>query len=353
MTMAEQIDTPALVIDEAIVRNNIDAFQTHCNNVGLKLRPHIKTHKTIRFMQQQLQAGAVGITCQKIGEAETMADGGAKDILITYNILGAGKLDRLLALSNRLDTLCVVVDNVVVLKGLAEAFTNSSSILNIMVECDTGALRCGVTTPEQAVSLAKQISKHSELRFAGLMTYPSPGGAKVAAEFMRTTLALLNDNGIDCPDISTGGTPDMWSAHTESVFTEYRIGTYIYNDRSLLHRDVTKEEQCAARVHATVVSRPAKDRLVIDAGSKVLTSDLMGMFSDYGYIVGHPSASISALSEEHGVVSVSNDCSLAVGNTVEIIPNHICVVSNMFDRVWLRIGDRLIEQTIDARGMVV
>lgn len=351
--MTHTIDTPALVIDERVVEDNINAFQAHCNHAGLKLRPHIKTHKTRRFMQKQLQAGAKGITCQKIGEAEVMADGGADDILITYNILGAGKLERLKALSERIGRLSVVTDNTVALQGLAQAFANSTSDLHVMVECDTGAQRCGVLSPEQALELAQQIDKHAGLRFAGLMTYPVTGGAQAAATFMRSTLALLKKAGIDCPEISTGGTPDMWSASTESVFTEYRIGTYIYNDRSLLLQGVTSEEKCAARVHATVVSRPDVNRLVIDAGSKVLTSDLIGMFTDYGYIVGHPEASIKGLSEEHGVVFVPESCTLAVGDIVQIIPNHICVVSNMFDRAWLQTSENtLVEQPIDARGLV-
>lgn len=351
--MAEPIDTPALVIDEVAVQENINAFQAHCNKVGLKLRPHIKTHKTQHFMQQQLQAGAAGITCQKIGEAEVMADGGADDILITYNILGAGKLQRLEALSQRIGKLTVVVDNFVSLNGLAQRFADNSSTLHIMVECDTGAQRCGVQTPEQALELAKHTRSLPGLHFAGLMTYPIPGGALSAATFMRNTLLLLKEAGIDCPEVSTGGTPDMWSASTESVFTEYRIGTYIYNDRSLLVNGVTSENKCAARVHATVVSRPTADRLVIDAGSKVLTSDLMGMFDDYGYVVGQPNASIKSLSEEHGVVSVPDNCELVVGDVVEIIPNHVCVVSNMFDQAWLRTADdQMIPQPIDARGMV-
>lgn len=351
--MAQPIDTPALVVDEVAVLENINAFQTHCNYVGLKLRPHIKTHKTQRFTQLQLQAGAAGITCQKIGEAEIMADAGADDILITYNIIGAAKLQRLKALSQRISKLTVVVDNVVALKGLANAFADGSPPLHIMVECDTGALRCGVLTPEQALDLAKQIDSLPGIEFAGLMTYPIPDGAKAAAMFMKNTLNLLSNAGINCPEVSTGGTPDMWTANTESVFTEYRIGTYIYNDRSLLVKGVTSEAKCAARVHATVVSRPADNRLVIDAGSKVLTSDLMGMFDDYGYIVGHPAASIKSLSEEHGVVLVPENCELAIGDIVEVIPNHVCVVSNMFNHAWLRTKDNeLIQQPIDARGLV-
>ena len=151
--MDDLIDTPALVIDEVAVHKNIKAYQAYCDKVGLKLRPHIKTHKTKRFMQQPLRAGANGITCQKVGEAEVMADGGADDILITYNIIGASKLRRLKALAQRISKLTVVIDNTVSLHGLAQTFSEETP-LHVMVECYAGSQRCGVVTPEEALDLA-------------------------------------------------------------------------------------------------------------------------------------------------------------------------------------------------------
>lgn len=354
MNHSTPIDTPALVVDERIALNNIQAFQQHCNQAGLKLRPHIKTHKSTHFTRLQLLAGACGITCQKISEAEAMADGGARDILITFNILGQTKLDRLKALSRRLDKLTVVADNLIVVDGLSRAFEHELPALNVMVECDTGAKRCGVQTPSEALTLAQSIHQRPGLTFAGLMTYPAPGGANQAAEFMRKTIELLDAIDIACPEVSTGGTPDMWTASTQSVFTEYRIGTYIYNDRSLVDRGVASEDTCAARVHATVVSRPTAERLVIDAGSKALTSDLMGYLTDYGRVVGHPDAVIQSLSEEHGVIEVPADNKLIPGDIIEIIPNHVCVVCNMFDKVWLRNNTgKLQSLSIDARGLML
>lgn len=354
MTQPQLPDTPALLIDEEVALANIHAFQQHCDKVGLQLRPHIKTHKTVHFTRHQLEAGACGITCQKIGEAEVMADGGANDILITFNIIGDSKLERLRSLSNRLTKLAVTADNATVVEGLSNAFANEPNPLTVLIECDTGAGRCGVQTPEQALSLARIISNLPGLQFGGLMTYPTPKGAGDAAAFMQLCVAALSSNDIECPVISTGGTPDMWNSSTRSVFTEYRIGTYIYNDRSLLDLGVAKLINCAARVHATVISKPTNERVVIDAGSKVLTSDVMGRYQDYGLVVGHPDASIHSLSEEHGVLAVNSDCPLEPGDRIEIIPNHVCVVSNMFDRVWLRTrSGQLQPLTIDARGMVV
>lgn len=354
MTEQQDLDTPALVIDEAIALANINAFQAHCNKLGLKLRPHIKTHKTIHFARHQLNAGACGITCQKISEAEIMANGGINDILITFNIVGASKLNRLVSLSRRIKSLAVTADNSTVVRGLSGAFADESNPLDVLIECDTGAGRCGVQSPEQVLSLALAISSSPGLNFGGLMTYPTPKGADDAAHFMRRSVSLLAENKIECPVVSTGGTPEMWSAGTRSVFTEYRIGTYIYNDRSLIELGVATEENCAARVHATVVSRPTVERAIIDAGSKVLTSDVMGFFSDYGRVVGHRDAVIESLSEEHGVLRVEPDSALMPGDRIQVIPNHVCVVCNMFGRAWLcESSGQLQPLMIDARGMVL
>ncbi len=348
----DSIETPAFVINDSVAQKNINKFQHHCVSAGLKLRPHIKTHKLNAMAQRQIDAGASGITCQKIGEAEVMANAGLKDILITFNIVGAAKLRRLRGLADKLDTLIVVADNQVVIEGLAAGFKGAAAPLKVMIECDTGAGRCGVQTPADALQLAMAVCSLPSLSFAGLMTYPAAGGAHAAADFMKATVTLLDNQNIDCPEVSTGGTPDMWQAQTHGIFTEYRIGTYIYNDRSLLARGTCKEEDCAGHVLATVVSRPTSTRVVIDAGSKVLTSDLFGL-QGYGYVVGHPHATIDNLSEEHGVLSVPQDSKLAVGERIRIIPNHVCVVSNMFDTVWLdSAADGLHALAIDARGMV-
>ena len=172
------IETPAFIIDEARVLQNIRKFQAHCDAKGLKLRPHIKTHKTIRFAKAQVSAGAVGINCQKIGEAEIMADGGLDDILITFNILGASKLQRLRALASRVK-LSVVADSAAVISGLSETFADAPNHLKVLVECDTGAARCGVQSPDAAVALAQVIDQSPGLVFGGLLTYPPVGGNRL------------------------------------------------------------------------------------------------------------------------------------------------------------------------------
>ncbi len=346
------IETPAFVVTEAVALRNIAACQTICDNAGLALRPHIKTHKLVRFAKAQMHAGAVGITCQKIGEAEVMAQGGLDDILITYNLLGPQKLARLRELATRVSALAVTADNATVVAGLGTAFEGAPRPLGVLVECDTGAKRCGVQSPEAAVALAVQIASMPGLRFRGLMTYPAAGGAKAAQEFFRHARDLLGAQGIDCPVITSGGTPDLKIAETGGIITEYRPGTYIYNDRSLVERGACTWDDCAGHVLATVVSVPTPDRAVIDAGSKALTSDLLGM-EGYGHVLGYPEARITGLSEEHGVLVIDPAHPMVVGQRLRIVPNHVCVVSNLFDKIWIETekGD-LIQVPVDARGRV-
>ncbi|MGC3938903.1 D-TA family PLP-dependent enzyme [Roseobacter sp. EG26] len=346
-----EIDTPAVLVDLDVAEANIDRFQAHCDAYGLGLRPHIKTHKLPMLAKRQIKTGAIGITCQKVSEAEAMiAEGGIEDVLITFNILGSEKLTRLKALAEKV-RVSVVADNGETVAGLAEAFAQARAPLAVLVECDTGAGRCGVMTPEAACELAVQISAQRGLRFAGLMTYPPIGKEAVVQDWLVAAKALIEASGLQVDVISNGGSPGMWDAQKVSVATEYRIGTYVYNDRSLQDRGVCTWDDCALSVLATVVSVPARDRAVIDAGSKVLTSDLLGL-EGHGYVLGRPDVSVAGLSEEHGVLTAQS-IDLTVGEQVRIIPNHCCVVSNMLDEIQLiRGGEVLGPHRVRARGQV-
>ena len=347
------VDTPAVLIDMAVTGSNIKNYQKYCVVNGLNLRPHIKTHKIPELAKLQLAAGAVGITCQKVSEAEAMlSEGGIDDILITYNIYGYSKLQRLLQLSTRCN-LSVVADNSVCLKGLSETFKKQDEPLQVLVECDTGAFRCGVVTPEEALSLAQKITDLPGLKFGGLMTYPPISQQEKVNRFLETTKKLIEENGIIVDTVSIGGSPNMWEVEKIPIGTEYRIGTYIYNDRSLMERKVCREEDCALTVLATVVSTPTLQRAVIDAGSKVLTTDLFGL-EGHGHIIDHEHLTISNLSEEHACIVSDGPTGLFIGQKVRIIPNHACVVSNMVDEVVFIDGGKVLKsQTVVARGKVL
>ena len=349
----QTLDTPAVLVDLDIVRRNIDRFQTFADQIGMAVRPHIKTHKLPQIALMQLAAGAVGITCQKISEAEAMvaADSHLKDVLITYNILGAEKLAHLRDLSGRV-RLTVVADNAVVIDGLSAAFADAPAPLRVLVECNTGADRCGVATPQDAATLARRIADASGLQFHGLMTYPPINGAAAVQAFMTQARALIEADGLAVAVVSSGGTPSMMQAGDAPVATEYRPGTYAYNDRSLVARGVCDWDDCALTVLATVVSVPGTNRAIIDAGSKALTSDLLGL-TGYGHVLGRPDIAIDQLSEEHGRLISAGPIGLAVGDKLRIVPNHACVVSNLFDTVHvLEGGEPAAIWLVVARGKV-
>ena len=349
----DAIETPAVLIDETKARANIARFQAYADQHGFALRPHIKTHKLPLFAKAQVEAGAVGINCQKLGEAEIMADAGLDDILITYNILGDAKLARLTALARRVGKLTVTADSNAVIDGLSAAFAAESKPLDVLVECDTGGARQGVQAPDQAVALGKRIAAAPGLRFAGLMTYPGVGTGARVQSFMSAAMAGLEAEGIACPIVSSGGTPDMWKAHEVPIVTEYRAGTYIYYDKAMVAAGAATFDQCALTILTTIVSTPTPDRAIIDAGSKVLTSDLFGQ-QGHGHVVGRDDLAIYALSEEHGMLRAADGqaTGLKVGDRLHIIPNHCCVVSNMVDTVTLFDANGWREVPVAARGRV-
>jgi D-serine deaminase-like pyridoxal phosphate-dependent protein len=353
----DDLDTPTLLIDLDIVERNIRRMQEYCDTHDMALRPHIKTHKIPPLAHRQMAAGARGITCQKIGEAEIMAAAGLSDILITYNILGAAKLERLARLAHRA-AVKVTADASEVVDGLDRMAARAGVALTILVECDTGGERAGVQTPAQALALAQHIDRAGRLRFGGLMTYPI---LPSSGPWLREARALLDAAGLPPTVISGGGTPAAFRTHEYAEITELRVGTDIYNDRTTVARGGADLSDCAQHVLATVVSRPTATRCILDAGSKTLTSDPVRGgdatardTQGHGHIVEYPEATIYALSEEHGHVDVSA-CprSPALGERVRVIANHACTVSNLFDEAYAhRNGAVEAVWAIAARGKI-
>ncbi|ASJ70579.1 D-TA family PLP-dependent enzyme [Granulosicoccus antarcticus] len=350
---ASKAETPAVLIELDIVERNLQRAQQMADGISLSLRPHIKTHKLPRFAQRQIELGARGITCQKLGEAEVMADAGLDDIFVSYNILGASKLKRLKALHDRIQ-IAVAADNNTVIDGYSAAFTDSNHKLSVLVEIDTGGGRCGVQSAKKAVKLAKRIKASEGLSFGGIMTYPPRGEiSDVNASLSRAKAALL-DAGLKVKCVSNGGTPDLRFAGDVTLATEHRCGTYIYNDRMQVSYGHCEISDCALSVLATVISCPAEGRAVIDAGTKALAADFCDA-PGYGHVLEYPDALVQKLYEEHGVLDFSACESMPeVGDKIRIIPNHVCVVSNLFDSVHL-VRNGLIEETVAvaARGCLV
>lgn len=348
----DELETPAAIVDLDRLEANINKYQSYLNEHTVNNRPHIKTHKIPAIAQMQLDAGAAGITCQKIGEAEVMAEAGIRDIFIPYNILGAAKLSRLMALAKRA-SLSVTADSDVTVEGLSAAASSANLTLNVLVEFDTGLGRCGVQTPPQAADLARLIDQMPGLTFGGLMTYPVNA---TTDEMVAEATALLGKSGLEVVCVSTGGTPPMWEVHQHGLITEHRAGTYAYGDRKTVFVDkVQTLEEVAFRVITTVVSRPTPDRGILDGGSKTFSSDRQGGFDDYGLILEYSDAVIHSQSEEHGWVDFSRCAAKpGIGERVSVVPNHVCVVSNLFNEVAAVRGDTVeVVWPVAGRGKLV
>jgi len=345
----DELETPVPVVDIDRMEANIARLQTYLDDHDIANRPHIKTHKIPAIAKMQMDAGAIGITCQKVSEAEVMADAGFNDIFVPYNIIGASKLKRLMALASRINV-SVTADSAFTARGLSNAAMIADLTLTVLIECDTGGGRCGVQSPQEAAELARLIGSLPNLHFGGLMTYPSN---EHLDNFVRETGSLLKDDNLPIERVSGGGTPTMWEAHTHPELTEHRAGIYVYGDRLTLRSGAVTMDTCALKIFTTVVSRPTLDRGILDAGSKTLSSDLHGL-EGYGYICEYPEAKIYMLTEEHGHVDFST-CPRKpeIGERVSIIPNHCCTVTNLFDEFIGVRGDQVeVNWQVAARGTV-
>ena len=345
-----ELDTPALVADLDVVTRNVARMQARCDSLGLRLRPHIKTHKLPAIAHLQVRTGAVGIACQKLGEAEVMAAAGLRDILLTYPLVGARKARRFAALAREV-TMAAVGDSAVVPRGLSVALEEAGAQADFLVECDTGYGRTGVQTPEAAAELAVLADGLPGLRFAGFMTYPT---MPESGEWLTTAVDAAAARGLEATWISGGGTPAArWEATRHApVLTEVRAGTYAYNDRMCLADGSAEVADCALHVLATVVSRPTADRAILDAGTKALTSDTMPGLDGYGRLLEYPEARVPQLNEEHGYVDLTAcEGRPEVGEMVTVIPNHACGTTNMFDEVVAHRGGEVVAVwPLAARG---
>ena len=353
--------TPALVVDAAVVRRNLERMARYASDHHLKLRPHTKTHKTVRVAKMQVEAGASGLTVAKAGEAEVMAEA-ADDLLVAYPAVGASRTTALARLALE-RTVRVAIDTAVAADAIAEATTRAGSRIGILVELDVGFGRTGVAGPPEALALARHVAGKKGLRLDGIMAFPGhvkgrpeeqEGALRRINALLSETLTLWRESGLDAKIVSGGSTPTALQSHHVTRLTEIRPGTYAYYDNNCVRGGWCTLEDCAARVVATVVSDAVPGQVVIDAGSKALTQDRCGPApeSGFGHVVEYPDARISTLTEEHGQIDIRKcDRIPRVGDRVSVIPNHICPVVNLYDSVWWRDGNGSSERLpVDARG---
>jgi D-serine deaminase-like pyridoxal phosphate-dependent protein len=355
-TPYEEIDTPALIIDLDAVHANIAEMAAMAAGNGVRLRPHIKTHKMPELARLQLRAGATGITCAKLGEAEVMADAGCDDILLAFPLWGRPKLDRLRALRERA-RVRVSLDSVEVAEQVGTVGRRTP--VEVLVEVDTGLGRLGRPPGAPSAELVREIARVPGVEVMGLLTHAghsykttSEAQLRQVAEREVTDLVETAELCGGLAEISVGSTPTARHAATVPGVTEIRPGTYIFNDAAMLRLGLATERTVAARILATVIARPAPDRFVVDAGSKALTSDGVGV-RDWIVVVGRPELHMAFLSEEHGVGRSTPGQGPAIGERLELIPSHACPVVNLFDLAYgVRGGSVDSELLVAARGKV-
>lgn len=359
------LETPSLLIDNDIALANIAMMQKKADSLGLKLRPHIKTHRMPYFAKLQMEAGACGIACAKIGEAEVMADNGIGDIFIANEVIGEDKYERLKALHRRIHVR-IGIDNEVQLAQMEKVFATEARPLEVLIEYEVGEVRTGVTNDEQLTRLVKAIQSSKHVVLKGIFsheghTYKADSiadcCAKAQAAYAKTVRAadLIRSLGADIDTVSIGATPSVMNGSSFEGITELRLGTYIFFDVGQSNA-IHDFSHCAATVLASVISKPEGNRVVLDTGAKALVSQNrptgICATAGFGAIKGAEDITIANLFDEHGVLNSEKFKDLVnIGDKVEVIPSHVCPTVNLYDTAYLVSNGKVIRTLpIACRG---
>jgi D-serine deaminase-like pyridoxal phosphate-dependent protein len=371
------LPTPAVLIDRKRLLANIERMQAAASANGIRLRPHAKTHKSPRVARWQIERGAVGICCAKLGEAEVFADAGIADIRLPYP-LHPTNASRVAALLDR-TRLSFIVDHPMVARGWSLAMSAVGREVDVLVKVDVGFHRCGIDPAmPDALAFVRNVAEMPGLKLKGLLAHAGQGYHASSEDHLRQIaedeLRILTDlagaaraSGVEIEEISAGATPTARYSLALKGLTEYRPGNYVYFDRTQVGLGAASLDDCALTVLATVVSKPAANRLILDCGSKTLSND---QARGFGPLQGHgavfrdsipkpgaqpdPDLIVERLSEEHATVRVnSGSTTLEPGDRVRVLPNHACVVSNLVDQVFVMDGGAVVEALpVAARGRI-
>lgn len=358
-----QLDTPCLLVDLDRLEANIHRMAAHAQSRGVGLRPHIKTHKIPAIAHMQVAAGAIGITTAKVSEAEVMAAAGVRDIFVAYPIVTALKARRVAALIRSGVRMIVGVESEVGARTLAAAAQEARVTIEVRVEVNTGLNRCGVA-PAATAELARLVRALPGLDLDGIFTFrggvfPGSGTRSIPdvgreeGEMMVALAVQLRAAGIPVRSVSVGSTPTAPYCAVPGV-TEIRPGTYVFNDNMQIASETAGPEQVALSILATVVSRQAPDLATLDAGAKVFSGDVIPAaagLNGYGRGFGGLDAVVERMNEEHGVARLGAGLNPKVGETMRLVPNHVCTSVNLSDEL-IGIRDDRVETVwvVAARG---
>lgn len=337
----ERVDTPALLLDLDAFEYNLEHLARAAEATGMRLRPHAKSHKCPEIARRQMARGAVGVCCQKVSEAEVLVAGGIPDVLVTNEIVGAGKLERLARLARRAHV-SVCADDPAHVAALEQAARGAGVTLDVLVELDVGANRCGVAAGAPALELARAIARSGSLRFAGLQAYQgsaqhlrTPGERReaiaAAVAQVRLTVDCLQRAGLEVPLVTGAGTGTCMLEAASGVYHELQAGSYIFMDADYgnnLGDDGLKvhEFRHSLFVLTTVMSRPLPARAVVDAGLKAHSVD-----SGMPWVADAPGAAYTRVSDEHGVIDFTGSCGWELGQKIRLIPGHCDPTVNLHD----------------------
>lgn len=372
----EQLETPCVLVDHSRLTGNIVAMQQRANTHQVRLRPHIKTHKSLEIARLQLAEGAVGITASKPDEALVFINAGVRSVTVAYPILSQSKLNRLLTGATIHQTdLRLVVDSMAGVDALTSAAEREKTNINVFVKIDVGLHRCGMREEDpELTTLIRRIDSNSKLEFEGLLSHAGNCyGAKgvddvrrIAGEECRILGRVrerIEAMGIEVAEVSVGATPTAMVSDLYEKITEIRPGNYVFLDLTALRVGVIDPNWISLSVLATVVSAN-RDYAIIDAGSKVLSSDTgaHGTGAGLGYGLAYAVEDydkklnpipVVKLSEEHGFLQ-QNAAPLSVGSQVRVIPNHACPVANLAEKLVIMYPDgKFVRWNVDARGCVL
>jgi len=343
----EDLDTPALLVDVNVMEKNLLWGQEKANSAGVKLRPHVKTHRTPALAKKQIKLGAKGITVAKLGEAEVMAKENIDDIFIANEIVGKIKIERLCKL-NRQIRLATGIDSPIQAKALSEKFAREDKPIEILIDVDTGDARTGIQPGQSALELANLIIQLPGLKLRGIFTHDGHSYRakdifevkqvfKKSQEEMLQTANTLRLAGIQLEEISVGSTPSFLVADILSGITEIRPGTYIFLDAAQGNL-LRSYERCALTVLTTITNRPTPQRVVVDAGTKALSAFVRGIgvcqTQGFGLLKEKPTIYLENLSDEHGIFSTALTNEYPIGDKLQIIPNHACPTCNLYDYLY-------------------
>ena len=357
-----ELDTPALLIDLDKMEANIQTMADYFTTVNAMLRPHVKTHKTPIISHKQIAAGAIGVTCAKLGEAEAVIHAGVRDVLIANQVVGSHKIARLINLA-RHSEIMVAVDNPQNVRDISAAAAAKGVTVRMLVEVNVGMNRCGVESGKPALELAKQIRQSPNLKFEGLMGYEGHTVAKPdlkereanvreAMQHLIDAKHYLEKHGVEVSIMSGGGTGTFNITGSIPEMTEVQAGSYVFMDSTYRNVEGVGEQfDCSLSVLATGVSRPAPDRVIVDTGLKVLAKEF-----GIPQPIGITGVEMTGLSEEHGTLKFvgqvsDTDVPLTPGDKIEILPTHCCTTVNLHDRYY-GIRNGIVESVWDiaARG---